>query len=210
MSEQISSLEHCGFLLRAVSSEIPRQDMPTSGPAQRYTAVVEIQSIPTEPALSSTRFCTNFRDAPRHSHSEALDAALQLGRHIVEVASHQSRRPPGNSQAVLIAEDQPELLAATVALLQDANFTVLSAPSERAALELLDGDGPIDVDVLFSDFLVSGQTGKHLALEAVQRRANIGIVLTSSYAIGQNVPPQWLCLQKPYLIGDLITALRRA
>ncbi len=94
-----------------------------------------------------------------------------------------ARPPPmsGLGWSVLVVEDEPEVRAVAVDLLQDAGFTVLAAPDGPTALALL-REGA-QADILFSDVVMpGGLTGFDLAREARRLRPGIGVLLASGYA----------------------------
>jgi signal transduction histidine kinase len=125
-----------------------------------------------------------------------------------EPASVETLSPatPG-AEAVLIVEDDANLLAITAANLAELGYRPLLAPNAAAALEIVRGNEPIDI--LFSDVVLPGaMNGMQLALEARRLRPEMKVLLTSGYAPAALVSEHGFdrtmpLLQKPYRIDDV-------
>jgi len=73
---------------------------------------------------------------------------------------------PENPRVVLCVDDEPPILRALQRTLQPAGYTLLSAGSAAAALEILEARA---VDLVIADLRMPGVTGAAL-LETVSRR----------------------------------------
>ncbi|HEV2569664.1 ATP-binding protein [Sphingomonas sp.] len=111
---------------------------------------------------------------------------------------------------VLIVEDNADVRAFAVDLLQDLGFVAQVADSGQAALDLLSSGAVFDV--LFSDVVMPGMGGIDLAKIVRERIPQLPIVLTSGYSHilveeGQHGFP---LLQKPYSAAAVTEALHEA
>jgi two-component system, cell cycle sensor histidine kinase and response regulator CckA len=103
----------------------------------------------------------------------------------VEAGSSIERRPserPGTERrgTVLLVEDEVTVRDAARLVLQRAGFTVMAPQDPREALELLEARlAPIDV--LVTDVVMPGLSGRELARRAMTARPTLGVVLLSGY-----------------------------
>jgi DNA-binding NtrC family response regulator len=109
---------------------------------------------------------------------------------------------------VLAVDDDEDIRTLVAEVLGLAGFRVLTAASGEAALDLLDGDEPIDV--LFTDVVMSGLSGMELARRARRRRPLLRVLVASGYwpyivtELGASE-----CLSKPYEATELVASVRR-
>jgi len=112
---------------------------------------------------------------------------------------------------VLLVEDNAEVAEVGKAYFEELGYTVQQAASAQAGLDLLEGDGAIDV--VFSDILMpGGMNGLELA-DAIRRRfPKIVVLLTTGYSSSAQdaVRQNFAVLQKPYDLAALDRALREA
>ncbi len=96
-------------------------------------------------------------------------------------ASFRAARETGEAGHVLLVEDDDEVAALTMEMLEHLGWRVTRAASAQAALGAL-ANGR-DVDLVLSDVMMpGGMSGLELAQEARRRRPRLPIVLTSGYA----------------------------
>jgi PAS domain S-box-containing protein len=118
----------------------------------------------------------------------------------------------GYGETVLLVEDEPDVRALAATILQNHGYRVLQACSTVDALALFDRHGD-QIDLLFSDVVLSGATGIDLAEQLLHRKPSLHIMLTSGYA---DERARWSVieargyrfLQKPYPCAMLLTAVR--
>ena len=117
---------------------------------------------------------------------------------------------PAPGRAVLLVEDDPDVLSAVQAALVSAGYKVLSAYDADEALSMLrSGTKP---DLLFADVVLPGSmNGVELGREARRMYPTMPVLLTSGYSIdvltrhgGQR---EFEILAKPYRYSALLARL---
>jgi len=85
------------------------------------------------------------------------------------------------TETVLVVDDRPDVAATAGIILEDFGYTVIVADGPRPALDILDGEGRIDL--LFTDLIMpGGMNGVMLARAARVRQPKIKVLLTTGYA----------------------------
>jgi CheY-like chemotaxis protein len=120
---------------------------------------------------------------------------------------------PSSADTILVAEDDEDVRALAVGVLEGLGFSVLAAADGMEALALLRGDKPIRL--LFTDILMPGKNGIEVAREARALRPELPILFTSGYASRRLVQetaldPETHILRKPWLPEDLDREIRAA
>jgi len=114
-------------------------------------------------------------------------------------------RPHGR---VLLVDDDPLILSATAALLEDLGQTVLEAGSGQAALDLLQAGA--QVDLVLTDHAMPVMSGTELARRIRARYPGLPIILVSGYAeLPNGEEPDLPRLSKPYQQDALAAAIAR-
>ncbi|MCE5308802.1 MAG: PAS domain S-box protein [Acidobacteriales bacterium] len=116
------------------------------------------------------------------------------------------------SETVLVVEDQPDVRKLTVSVLRDAGYRVLEAANGAAALQhFAEGNAPIDL--LFTDVIMPGMTGRDLAARVAELSPATRLLYTSGYTA--NIIAQRGILEegvdylpKPFTPNRLLTAVR--
>jgi PAS domain S-box-containing protein len=125
-----------------------------------------------------------------HLMSQASDQAISAGQ-------------------VLVVEDDDEVAALTVEMINQLGYDTTRVASAEAALGALADRR--SVDIVFSDIMMPGRMdGVELAQEIRRRRPNLPVLLTSGYAEGarRNAGAQEIkIIPKPYRIDELRDAL---
>lgn len=117
-------------------------------------------------------------------------------------------------ETILLVEDDPALRKMAVEVLRDVGYKVLTAPSGADALHIVDNrEGPLDL--LLTDVVMPGMTGRELADQIVLRFPRIRVLYMSGYtddAIGNHgLRGQTLrVLQKPFTHETLSHRVREA
>lgn len=89
-------------------------------------------------------------------------------------------RKTGRDRVVLLAEDDPSVRQATARALQRAGYAVLEADSGEAALALIE-ERSERIDLLITDVVMPGMTGRELAAAVCARHPELPVLYTSGY-----------------------------
>jgi CheY-like chemotaxis protein len=122
---------------------------------------------------------------------------------------HAADDRPGNAAQVLVVEDDDEVAALTVEMINQLGYVTTRVASAEAALGALADRR--SVDIVFSDVMMPGRmNGVELAQEIRRRRPNLPVLLTSGYAEAarRKAGAQPIrIIPKPYRIDELRDAL---
>jgi CheY-like chemotaxis protein len=91
-----------------------------------------------------------------------------------------SKATPGH-ETVLLAEDQADVRLLTSTILESLGYSVLEADSGAKALEI-SGQFQGRIDLLLTDVIMPGMTGRGLAKRLRSLRPSIKVLLVSGYA----------------------------
>jgi CheY-like chemotaxis protein len=119
-------------------------------------------------------------------------------------------RPPGGSETVLVVEDEEPLRNITRRILEGAGYTVLTAESPAAALEIWRRSAE-DVDVLLTDVVMPERSGMDLWRELVAERPGLVAIFMSGYsadAVATDDASGRIMLEKPFTSAELLAAVR--
>ena len=138
-----------------------------------------------------------------------LPRTLKTPAYTAELMAHASDDVAGNAAQVLVVEDDDEVAALTVEMINQLGYDTTRVASAEAALGALADRR--SVDIVFSDVMMPGRmNGVELAQEIRRRRPNLPVLLTSGYAEaarrkagGQQIK----IIPKPYRIDELRDAL---
>jgi len=111
---------------------------------------------------------------------------------------------------VLVAEDEPTVLALAASNIEEIGYATLSAANTREALALLDEDAR--VDLLFTDITMpEAADGFELARRAVELRPGLRVIYTSGGGLTDGMRALFVegaaFLPKPYTRDQLIEAI---
>ena len=111
---------------------------------------------------------------------------------------------------VLVVEDDEQVGAFAVQLLEDLGYQVSLATNAAAALDALTRGG--NFDVVFSDVVMPGMSGVDLARRIRRDRPGLPVVLTSGYSevLATDSQHGFPLLHKPYSMRALSDTLQRA
>jgi PAS domain S-box-containing protein len=115
---------------------------------------------------------------------------------------------------VLLVEDEAPLRVAVHKMLERAGFTVLEAADGSAAVDLLRAH-QLSIDVVFLDVTIPGRPCHEVLSEAVRRRPQVKVILTSAHS-GETVTamlgslPAHAFIRKPFRLATVVSALRNA
>ena len=117
------------------------------------------------------------------------------------------------TETVLVVDDRPDVAATAGIILEDFGYRVTVVDGPRAALDILDGEGRIDL--LFTDLIMpGGMNGVMLARAARERQPKIKVLLTTGYAEASMERTdaggtEFEIINKPYKRMELARRVRR-
>jgi len=114
-------------------------------------------------------------------------------------------------EVILVVEDDSHVRQVSVQLIRDLGYEVIETSGGAQALERLAGDERIDL--VFTDIVMPGMTGRAMAEEAAKLREGVKILYTTGYTRNAVVhkgvlDPGTEFLAKPYTASALATKLR--
>src|SRR5205809_934770 len=121
-------------------------------------------------------------------------------------------QPARGSETVLLAEDEPAVRAIAQQALERHGYTVLAAPSGAAALALA-AQHAATIDLLLTDVVMPGMSGRDLADRLTAQRPGIRVLYISGYTDNAIVrhgmlEPGLAYLQKPFRPDALVRKVR--
>ena len=123
-------------------------------------------------------------------------------------------RPPSEQTAVLVVEDEIEVMKILTRVLESAGYTVTTANNGDEALEVFKSSGPFDL--LLTDIVMPGiLQGPALAKAIRLIDPNMPCIFMSGYASeatvhGNGLRPSDIRLMKPASRDDLLQAVNQA
>ncbi len=117
----------------------------------------------------------------------------------------------GGSERILLVEDDPVLRRMTLAALRKLGYTVTAAADAAEALSIVEADARFDL--LVTDVVMPGMSGRDLAERLARRIRGIRILFVSGYGsdtvgLGSAIDSTNF-LQKPYSLGELTQRIRK-
>lgn len=139
---------------------------------------------------------------PRHQSSEEP---------LVEEMNERQYLLASEDEVVLVVEDNPEVRAFSVNSLSELGYRVLQAGDAEAALAILRSGQR--VDLLFTDVVLPGRTGKVLADETLIARPGLKVLFTTGYSRNAIIHHGRLdagvrLLEKPFTFDQLASRVR--
>ncbi|KQO87586.1 hybrid sensor histidine kinase/response regulator [Methylorubrum extorquens] len=117
------------------------------------------------------------------------------------------------TETVLVVDDRPDVAETAGIILEDFGYKVTVVGGPKAALDILDGEGRIDL--LFTDLIMpGGMNGVMLARAARERQPKIKVLLTTGYAEASMERTdaggtEFEIINKPYKRMELARRVRR-
>jgi CheY-like chemotaxis protein len=96
------------------------------------------------------------------------------------VFPYDEAEPPRGSETILVVEDDKTLRELAVRLLQDAGYRVVEAKDAEDALGIIEAL-KLEIDLLFTDVVMPGQTGVELLAQARLVHPNLRALFMSGY-----------------------------
>lgn len=121
---------------------------------------------------------------------------------------------PGGTETILVAEDEPSVLAVNCRVLREQGFNVLEAPDGREALRKAEELAGGEIHMLITDVIMPHMNGKDLADRIKTIHPNIKVLYTSGYTDNAIVHHGVLdegvnFIAKPFPPGQLVRTVRR-
>ena len=142
---------------------------------------------------------------PRHVEEEMASTPPPRAAAVSEDA------PRGAQETILLVEDNDGVRDFARTALTELGYVVLEARDGEAALRLVDGGKPIDL--LFTDVVLPGITGRELANRIVATRPGLPVLFTTGYTRNAiihhgRLDPGVQLLSKPFAQHDLARKVR--
>jgi PAS domain S-box-containing protein len=123
-------------------------------------------------------------------------------------AEGETRGARGRGERVLVVEDQEKVRSFAATILKDNNYVVFEAGSAGEALGIFEREEG-DIDLLFSDVVLPGESGLHLVDELLRKKKDLAVLLTSGYTDQRGQldiinERRYELLLKPYSLDDLL------
>ncbi|GAB3388619.1 hybrid sensor histidine kinase/response regulator [Massilia agri] len=140
-----------------------------------------------------------------------LGEGTSITIYLPAVSSAEREAAHGDTEAVLIVEDEPDLLDVASALFISMGYEVITAANGQDAMNVL---ASRDVDILFTDIVMpNGPNGIELAEFTRENYPNIKVMLASGYPqpvlkLDQGRLGDYTFVSKPYRLSDLARSLR--
>jgi CheY-like chemotaxis protein len=113
---------------------------------------------------------------------------------------------------VLVVEDNDEVREFSSSVLRDLGYEVIEAREADSAAKILRNEGHIDL--MFTDVVLPGRSGRELADEARQLRPDLKILFTTGYSRNAivhhgRIDPGVQLLSKPFTVEQLALKVRQ-
>jgi two-component system cell cycle sensor histidine kinase/response regulator CckA len=121
---------------------------------------------------------------------------------------------PRGTETILLAEDEQDVREVAREFLESGGYTVIEAHNGAEALRLAAEQGTA-VDLLVTDMVMPGMTGKELAGRLQHQHLGLGVIYMSGYseqtaAETTHVDASMRLLTKPFSRGSILRAVREA
>ena len=118
---------------------------------------------------------------------------------------------PRTNVRILMVEDEPAVRTAAVRILRAAGYTVIEVGSAAAAIELANSEAGIDL--LLTDMVMPGMSGRELSRNLRAVRPDLGVVYMSGYSeelVMRDSELDGPLVQKPFTRESLLVIVRDA
>jgi PAS domain S-box-containing protein len=126
--------------------------------------------------------------------------------------SQEIRRPSQGGETILLVEDDKAVRSVIIAMLQGSGYTILDAGNGDDALQICENHKG-GIDLLLSDVVLPGMSGRELADQIEEKQAGMKILLMSGYtnnAIQHHgvLDPGTAFIEKPFTPATLTRKIR--
>jgi two-component system, cell cycle sensor histidine kinase and response regulator CckA len=121
---------------------------------------------------------------------------------------------PRGTEKILLAEDEQDVREVAREFLESGGYTVIEASNGAEALRLA-AEHKAGIDLLVTDMVMPGMTGRELARRLQRERSGVGVIYMSGYseqtaAETTQVDAEMRLLTKPFSRGSILRAVREA
>jgi len=121
---------------------------------------------------------------------------------------------PRGTEKILLAEDEQDVREVAREFLESGGYTVIEACNGAEALRLA-AEHKANIDLLVTDMVMPGMTGRELARRLAQQRSGVGVIYMSGYseqtaAEATQIDTEMRLLTKPFSRGSILRAVREA
>jgi CheY-like chemotaxis protein len=122
----------------------------------------------------------------------------------------EERKTLGGAEVILFVEDEAFVREVTTQVLRSAGYHVMAAKNATEAMQVYDRRSN-EVELLLTDVVLPGETGRVLAARLRQRNPALNVLLVSGYAeqMGLQDGDQEECLAKPFSTEVLLRRVRQ-
>ncbi|MBS0297084.1 MAG: response regulator [Proteobacteria bacterium] len=149
---------------------------------------------------------------PGHGTTVRLYFPRYRGDALTREGEAERLAPQGSEgEVVLVVEDNDDVRAYSVMILKELGYRVVEAAQADAALAILKSDQ--QVDLLFTDVVLPGASGRVLADQAVELRPGLKVLFTTGYSRNAIVhhgrlDPGVQLVSKPFTFEQLASRVR--
>jgi two-component system cell cycle sensor histidine kinase/response regulator CckA len=121
---------------------------------------------------------------------------------------------PRGTEKILLAEDEQDVREVAREFLESGGYTVIEACNGAEAMRLA-AEHSATIDLLVTDMVMPGMTGRDLARRLKHQRSGMGVIYMSGYseqtaAETTQVDADMRLLTKPFSRGSILRAVREA
>jgi CheY-like chemotaxis protein len=125
------------------------------------------------------------------------------------------RAPPavGGTKTILVVEDEPQVRELVRAMLESQGYRVITAADPEAAAAACDETTAAEVDMLLTDVVLPGTTGREVAERFRQLNPDVRVLFMSGYsdeAVQRRgaISPDSAFIEKPFTLAGLSESVR--
>jgi two-component system, cell cycle sensor histidine kinase and response regulator CckA len=135
---------------------------------------------------------------------------LDTAEQVVTWCPGAATEPLAGTETILFVEDEEFVREVTGEVLRSAGYRVLPAKDAVAAASTYDLQGG-DVDLLLTDVVLPGESGRALAGRLRRASPELKVLLVTGYAEQMGEPESGIgaCLAKPFSVGALLQKVRQ-